>query len=193
MRPFLDALVEACERSGRHRRAEELVDAVFEASVATAQPRYVATAFRIRALAAGEPAYFESALEQHQAWGNRFEEGRTRLLYGEALRRAKRRKEAREQLSAARSAFGAVGARVWERRARDELRAAGARIPRAVSGAALTAQEERIASLVVEGLSNKEIAARLVVSTKTVEGHLRNAFEKLGVTSRTLLARAIQR
>ena len=193
LRPFLDALVEACERSGRHRRAEELVDAVFEASVATAQPRYVAIAFRIRALTAGEPADFESALEQHQAWGNRFEEGRTRLLYGEALRRAKRRKEAREQLSAARSAFGAVGARVWERRARDELRAAGARIPRAVSGAALTAQEERIAALVVEGLSNKEIAARLVVSTKTVEGHLRNVFEKLGVTSRTQLARAVQR
>jgi DNA-binding NarL/FixJ family response regulator len=58
---------------------------------------------------------------------------------------------------------------------------------------ALTAQEERIASLVVDGLSNKEIAARLVVSTKTVEGHLRNVFEKHGVTSRTQLARAVQR
>lgn len=193
LRPFLDALVEACARSGRHRRAEELVDAVFEASVATVQPRYVAVAFRIRALTTGEPADFDSALEQHRAWGNRFEEGRTRLLYGETLRRAKRRKEAREQLSAARSEFAAVGARVWERRARDELRAAGARIPRTASGAALTAQEERIASLVAEGLSNKEIAARLVLSTKTVEGHLRNLFEKLGVTSRTQLARAVQR
>ena len=193
LRPFLDSLVEACTRSGRHRRAEELVEAVFVPCVATAQPRYVAVAFRIRALTAGEPADFESALEQHWAWGNRFEEGRTRLLHGEALRRAKRRKEAREQLSAARSAFAAVGARVWERRARDELRAAGARIPRAASGAALTAQEERIAGLVAEGLSNKEIAARLVLSTKTVEGHLRNVFEKLGVTSRTQLARAVQR
>jgi DNA-binding CsgD family transcriptional regulator len=193
LRPFLDALVEACVRSGRHQRAQELVDAVFEASVATAQPRYAAVAFRMRALTAGEFADFDSALEQHRAWGNRFEEGRTRLVYGEALRRAKRRKEAREQLSAARSAFAAVGAKVWERRARDELRAAGARIPRTASGAALTAQEERIAALVAEGLSNKEIAARLVLSTKTVEGHLRNAFEKLEVTSRTQLARALQR
>ncbi|HEX2292502.1 MAG TPA: helix-turn-helix transcriptional regulator [Gaiellaceae bacterium] len=193
MRPFLDGLVEACVRSGRHRRADELVDAVFEACLAAAQPRYVAIAFRIRALTAGEPADFESALEQHQAWGNRFEEGRTRLLYGEALRREKRRKEAREQLSTARSAFAAVGAKVWERRAREELRAAGARIPRAASGAALTAQEERVAALVADGLSNKEIAARLVVSTKTVEGHLRNVFEKLGVTSRTQVARAVRR
>jgi DNA-binding NarL/FixJ family response regulator len=147
----------------------------------------------MRALTAGEFADFDSALEQHWAWGNRFEEGRTRLVYGEALRREKRRKEAREQLSAAKSAFATVGAKVWERRARDELRAAGARIPRAASGAALTAQEERIAALVAEGLSNKEIAARLVLSTKTVEGHLRNAFEKLEVTSRTQLARALQR
>lgn len=193
LRPFVDALVEACERSGRQRRARELVDAVFEASVGTEQPRYVAIAYRIRGLTAGEAADFESALEQHQAWGNRFEEGRTRLLYGEALRREKRRKEAREQLSVARSAFAFVGARVWERRARDELRAAGARIPRAASGAALTAQEERIAALVAEGLSNKAIAARLVLSTKTVEGHLRNVFEKLGVTSRTQLARAVRR
>ena len=126
------------------------------------------------------------------AW-NRFEEARTRLLYGEALRRSKRRKEAREQLSAAASGFGAVGATGWQRRARDELRAAGARVPRPASGSVLTAQEERVASMVVEGLSNNEIASRLVVSTKTVEGHLRNIFAKLGVTSRTQLARALAR
>jgi DNA-binding CsgD family transcriptional regulator len=193
LRPFLDGLAEACARSGRQQRAEKLVDEVFEAMIATTQPRYVAVALRMRALTAGELADFDSALDQHQAWGNRFEEARTRLLHGEALRRAKKRKEAREQLSAARSLFAAVGAKVWERRARDELRAAGARIPRAASGAALTAQEERITALVAEGLSNKEIAARLVLSTKTVEGHLRNVFEKLGVTSRTQLARALQR
>jgi DNA-binding CsgD family transcriptional regulator len=192
LRPVLDALVEACMRSKRHRRAEELVDDVFEAALATAQPRYAALAHRMRALTAGDPEGFQSALEQHHAWGNRFEEARTRLLYGESLRRAKRRAEAREQLSAATSSFATVGAKLWERRARDELRAAGARLPRTASGAALTAQEQRIASLVTEGLSNKEIAARLVLSTKTVEGHLRNAFQKLGVTSRTQLTRAMR-
>ena len=140
---------------------------------------------RMRAVARSKLTDFDSALEQHGRWGNRFEEARTRLLYGEALRRAKRRKEAREQLSAATSAFGAVGATAWKRRARDELRASGARLPRPASGSSLTAQEQRVANLVVDGLSNNEIASRLVISTKTVEGHLRNIFEKLGVTSRT--------
>jgi DNA-binding CsgD family transcriptional regulator len=192
IRPFLDALVEACSRSGRHRRAEELVDEAFQPALATAQPRYVALAYRMRAVVTGDAAGFEPALQQHRVWANRFEEARTRLLFGEGLRRAKRRAEAREQLVAATSVFGAVGAKVWERRARDELRAAGARLPRTASGAALTAQEQRIASLVAEGLSNKEIAGRLVLSTKTVEGHLRSMFEKLGVTSRTQVARAMR-
>jgi DNA-binding CsgD family transcriptional regulator/tetratricopeptide (TPR) repeat protein len=193
LRPFLDGLVEACARSGRDHRARELVEEVFKPALATEQPRYVAVAFRMRGLTTGELRNFELALQQHAGWGNRFEEGRTRLLYGEALRRTKRRNEARDQLSAATSAFAAVGASAWARRARDELRAAGARLPREASGGALTTQEERIARLVAEGLSNKEIAARLVVSTKTVEGHLRNIFEKLGVTSRTQVARTVLR
>jgi DNA-binding NarL/FixJ family response regulator len=147
----------------------------------------------MRALTTDDLQNFELALEQHVRWGNRFEEARTRLLYGEALRRTKRRNEAREQLRPAMSAFAGVGAAAWARRARDELRAAGARLPREASGAPLTAQEDRIALLVAEGLSNKEIATRLVVSTKTVEGHLRNIFEKLGVRSRAQVVRALSR
>jgi DNA-binding CsgD family transcriptional regulator len=193
LRPFLDGLVEACVRSGRNERAQGLVSEVFDAAVATVQPRYVAVALRMRALARSKLTDYDAALEQHGRWGNRFEEARTRLLYGEALRRAKRRKEAREQLSAAMSAFGAVGATAWQRRARDELRASGARLPRPASGSSLTAQEQRVANLVVDGLSNNEIASRLVISTKTVEGHLRNIFEKLGVTSRTQVARGLTR
>jgi DNA-binding CsgD family transcriptional regulator len=193
LRPFVDALVEACVRSGRRADALELASAVVDEALSTGQPRYAALAFRMRALAEDELDAFPSALDAHAEWGNRFEEARTRLLYGEALRRRKRRAEAREQLSSALSSFGAVGARAWELRALDELRAAGARLPRAGSGAALTAQEERVALLVADGLSNKEIAARLVLSTKTVEGHLRNIFEKLGATSRTQVARAVSR
>ena len=191
LRPFLDGLVEACAKSGRQARAHELVAEVFEPALATRQPRYVAAALRMRALTRGDLADFDAALQQHTRWGNRFEEARTRLIYGEALRRGKRRKEARDQLSAATSGFAAVGAKAWEQRARDELRAAGARLPRLASGSALTPQEQRIASLVVDGLSNKEIATRLVVSPKTVEGHLRNIFAKLGVKSRTQVARAL--
>lgn len=193
VRPYLDALVEACVRSGRSARAESLVAEVCDRALATGQPRYVAPALRTLALTRAGPDDFEAALEQHRSWGNRFEEARTRLLYGEALRRSKRRNDAREQLSAAASMFDAVGAAAWERRARAELRAAGARPPRAPSLTPLTPQEERIARLVTEGLSNKEIAGRLVVSTKTVEGHLHNIFEKLGATSRTQVARLMHR
>jgi DNA-binding CsgD family transcriptional regulator len=190
LRTYLDALVEACVRAQRHDRARALVDEVFDAAVATELPRFRALAFRMRALVEDDLGDFETALEAHAGWASRFEEARTQLLFGELLRRAKRRAEAREQLSAAQAAFEACGAVLWERRAHDELRAAGSRLGRP-SGAALTAQEERIARLVADGLSNKEIAARLVVSTKTVEGHLRNLFEKLGVTSRTQVARAL--
>jgi DNA-binding CsgD family transcriptional regulator len=191
LRPFVDALVEACVRAGRNDRARALVDDVFAPAVATEVPRFRALAYRMRALVTDGLDDFETALEQHAAWPNRFEEARTRLVYGEVLRRAKRRAEARDQLSAARAAFEAAGAKLWEQRAQNELRAAGSRAERVASGAALTAQEERIARLVADGLSNKEVAARLVVSTKTVEGHLRNVFEKLGVTSRTQVARAL--
>ena len=191
IRPFLDALVEACVRSGRAGRAEALAAQAFDAAAATTQPRFVAVAHRMRGMTTSDLGAFELALEHHRSWGNRFEEARTRLVYGEALRRARQRVVAQEHLAAAASAFAAVGARVWERRATDELRAAGARLPRAASNTPLTPQEQRVAGLVAEGLTNKEIAARLVVSTKTVEGHLRNIFEKLGVTSRTQVARAV--
>ena len=148
IRPFLDALVEACARSGRHRRAKELVDEVFEPAIATAQPRYVAIAYRMRALTTGDLSGFGPALEQHLAWGNRFEEARTRLLYGESLRRAKRRAEAREQLCGGdrfvrggwREAVGAPRPRRTSRRRR-EASADGVR--RGADGAGATDRSPR--------------------------------------------------
>jgi DNA-binding CsgD family transcriptional regulator len=191
LRPFLDALVEACVHSSRTDRADALVREAFPAALEASQPRFAATAYRMRALVHHDPADFEAALGKHRSWGNRFEEARTRLAYGERLRRSRRRSEARDQLRAAMSAFSTVGATGWEKRARDELDAAGARLPRPASKAPLTPQEGRISRLVAEGLTNKEIALQLVISTKTVEGHLRNIFEKLGVRSRTQVARAV--
>ncbi|MDP9283576.1 MAG: helix-turn-helix transcriptional regulator [Actinomycetota bacterium] len=191
LRPFLDALVEACVHSNRIDRADALVREAFPAALEASQPRFAATAYRMRALVHHDPADFEAALGEHRSWGNRFEEARTRLAYGERLRRSRRRSEARNQLSLAMSAFSTVGATAWEKRARDELNAAGARLPRPASKVPLTPQEDRIAQLVAEGLTNKAIAQQLVISTKTVEGHLRNIFEKLGVRSRTQVARAV--
>lgn len=191
LRPFLDALVEACVHSSRIDRADALMREAFPAALEASQARFAATAYRMRALVHDDPADFEAALGEHRSWGNRFEEARTRLAYGERLRRSRRRSEAREQLWVAMSAFSTVGATGWEKRARDELDAAGARLPRPASKVPLTPQEERIAQLVAEGLTNKEIALQLVISIKTVEGHLRNIFEKLGVRSRTQVARAV--
>jgi hypothetical protein len=89
----VDALVEACVRSGRRTEALELASAVVEEGLTTGQPHYTALALRVRALAEDELDGLQSALAAHADWGNRFEEGRTSLLYGEALRRRKRRGE----------------------------------------------------------------------------------------------------
>ena len=146
----------------------------------------------MRALVHRDLDAFRAALDDHRQWGNPFEEARTRLAYGEALRRVKARSHAREQIERALLSFRMVGARIWADRAHGELRAAGVRMPRPRRRAPLTAQERRVAYLVAEGLSNKEIASRLVLSQKTVEGHLRNAFEKLRVASRTQLVAALR-
>ena len=122
-----------------------------------------------------------------------FEMARTRLVYGERLRRAGRRTEAREHLRGALGVFHAIGAEPWERRAQTELRASGARLRRPDTSPRdeLTPQELQVALVVADGVTNREAAARLFLSPKTIEVHLSRAYRKLGVRTRTELSRRI--
>jgi DNA-binding NarL/FixJ family response regulator len=115
-----------------------------------------------------------------------FDRPRVHLAYGEHLRRNGRRMEAREQLRAALDGFDEIGAQHWAERTRRELQATGEtarrRTPDAITQ--LTPQELQIARLVAEGLTNKEVAAQLFLSPRTIDAHLRAVFAKLGITSR---------
>ena len=130
----------------------------------------------------------EDALARHDGLPGPFERGRTLFALGAAQRRAGRRALARETLTAARDAFGALGARAWEAQAAGELGRIGGRTS---SGGELTATELRVASLAAEGRTNREIAAALFVTEKTVEATLSRVYRKLGVRSRTELARRL--
>jgi DNA-binding NarL/FixJ family response regulator len=116
---------------------------------------------------------------------------RTRLLLGEHLRRRRQRVAAREQLRAALGELRALGAALWAERAEAELLASGETARKRDPGTLgeLTPQELQVARFVGEGLSNKEVAAQLFLSPRTIDAHLRNVFAKLGITSRTQLAR----
>jgi DNA-binding CsgD family transcriptional regulator len=133
---------------------------------------------------------YERSLEDHRRSHRPFERARTELGYGELLRRSGRRVDARSHLRTALTTFDDLDAQPWAERARQELRASGEKIRRAppTAAAQLTAQELQVTKLVAAGLSNREVAAQLFVSPRTVDFHLRNVFTKLGVTSRSQLA-----
>jgi DNA-binding NarL/FixJ family response regulator len=145
--------------------------------------------------ASGEfEAHFERALAWHEQVAGPFERARTELCFGERLRRARRRTEARAWLRRALRAFDACGAEAWAGQARRELAATGERVrPRRPDTVdELTPQELQVALLVAEGATNREAAAALFVTPKTIETHLRNAYRKLGVRSRVELSRRIR-
>jgi DNA-binding CsgD family transcriptional regulator len=188
--------VEAAVRAGRPDLAEGPMARYTAWASAIGQPWAAAMAARCAALTAddadAEPLY-QRAIAAHEGGDGRpFEQARTQLLYGEWLRRNRRRADAREHLLAAAGAFSRTGARPWQNRAEAELRAVGAGAAAVGSAhplARLTPQELQVVRLAADGASNKQIGAQLFLSPRTVGYHLYKAFPKLGVTGREELAR----
>jgi DNA-binding CsgD family transcriptional regulator len=191
-------LIEAAVRSGRSNRGAEPLDLLARWSTSSGAAWSRPLVARCRALLASEASrgqHFEAALKLHAAVpGRAYDRARTHLAYGEHLRRARMRADARGHLRAALHVFEGVGAAPWAERARAELRASGETVRRGdpASSASLTPQELQIARIVAEGLSNRDVAAQLFLSPRTVEYHLRKVFAKLGVRSRTELARVVR-
>ncbi|MFE6762663.1 AAA family ATPase [Streptomyces sp. NPDC057689] len=197
---YVEASVLSGRRAARGGGADPVAEAVAEFAVwasRTTDPQVPAQLARCRALLApaGEVAgRYGEALAHHGRAGGDFEQARTRLLFGSWLRRRRRTREAREPLRDALVGFERCGAAAWAARAGGELRAAGEAVEApgpsgaAAPLAALTPQQQRIARCVAEGATNREVALRLSVSTRTVDHHLRNVFAALGVRSRTELA-----
>jgi DNA-binding CsgD family transcriptional regulator len=189
----IEDLVEAAVAAGRPDDALEAVAAWQRWARHAKPPAGDAVLARARALLAAPEdadARFREALEQ-MSWP--FGQARTELAYGEFLRRARRRTDARTQLRSALERFEALGAAPWADRAAAELRATGetARKRDASTLDQLTPQELQIARLVAEGGRNRDIAARLFLSPKTVEYHLRKIFQKLDIGARGDLIRLV--
>jgi DNA-binding CsgD family transcriptional regulator len=185
-------VVEAAVRAGRHQAATERLEG-FRAWVAAA-PTQGRRALLARCEALAGVRDPDEAFGEAVAAGAAvppLQRARTELLYGEWLRRERRRIDARGHLRTALELFRTLGAAPWAERAEAELRATGETARRRDVSVAeqLTPQELQIAGLVAEGLSNKEIAAQLFLSPRTVDYHLRKVFAKLGITSRGELIR----
>jgi DNA-binding CsgD family transcriptional regulator len=187
------AAIEALVGLGQLGEAERLLDLYAERVMRSAYGR-AATARSRGIVAAGRGRLDEAfdaltmALRQHDTIDTPFERARTLLALGRVERRARRRRSARETLAEARDSFRQLGARLWAERAEEELGRLGGRPS---SRGELTPSERRIAALVAEGKTNKEVAAVLVVADRTVESALTHIYRKLHVRSRTELARKL--
>lgn len=186
-------VVEAAVRAGQAKLVLGLLEGIERWVEADPTPTGSAGVHHCRALLAGiddsaAELHFQHALAAQDVAERPFSRGRTNLLHGEWLRRNQRRVEARIPLRAALEAFERIGAEPWARRAHSELRATGVGVHRAGSTAGLlSAQELEVARLAADGLTNREIGERLVLSPRTVGSHLYRLFPKLGISTRSQL------
>ena len=190
--PFIPDAIEALTGIGELARTEPMVEWLEERGQTLGRSLAIATAARCRGqiaavrgdLPAAQDA-LDLALEEHERAHQPFELARTLLISGEVHRRYKRKRVARDAFRAALEIFDRLGARLWSDRARDGLRRVGDK-PEPSSG--LTPTERRVADLVAEGRTNREVADALFLSVKTVEANLSRIYHKVGVRSRTELA-----
>ena len=192
----LGELIEAAVRSGVPERAAGALQRLSGIAAACGTDWALGAVARSRALVSDGTAaenLYREAIDRFGRTRLRVDLARAHLVYGEWLRRQRRRRDARDQLGTAYEIFDSIGAAAFAERARTELRAAGghARQRTIETPDALTAQEALIARLAGDGASNSEIAAQLFISRATVAYHLRKVFTKLGVSSRSQLAPAL--
>jgi DNA-binding CsgD family transcriptional regulator len=193
--PVLPDAIEAAIAVGELETTGALVDRLERQARTLAEPWPLAIAARSRALLAAATGDFEAsfeafacALAEHARIPMPFEHARTLLALGAAERRARRRAEARASLQQALRIFQELGTPVWAEKAHAELGRIGGR--RRTEG--LTPAEHRVAALVAEGRTNREVAAALFLSERTIATHLSHIYDKLGVRSRTELARRLR-
>jgi DNA-binding CsgD family transcriptional regulator len=192
---FVPDYVEALAGLVRLDEAEEHLERYAGHAERLARRSAQGTAARCRSLLAAARGDLDTAraelgraLELHASSPIPFDRARTLLALGAAQRRAKERRDARASLTAARDLFGELGAGAWVARAEAELRRIGGRAP---ASGELTPIERRVAELVAAGRTNREVAAALFLSPRTVEGHLSHVYGKLGVRSRVELSRKL--
>jgi DNA-binding CsgD family transcriptional regulator len=186
-------LIEAAVRGGRPDEAAAALDRLSERTRASRTQWALGIEARCRALLSDDESLYHESVERLARSRAAVELARSRLLYGEWLRRENRRIDAREQLRAAHEMFHRMGAAAFADRARRELSATGETVRKRTVETAddLTAQEAQVARLAAQGRTNPEIGALLFISPRTVEYHLHKVFPKLGISSRRELRKAL--